>query len=88
MPKSIHSEPYKRLLILLVEQRKMAGLSQYQLAERLARPQSFVAKIEGGERRVDVLEFLEITHAIGADPHVIMRVIEEALFSQQGRTTE
>ena len=83
MPKSIHSEPYKRLLALLIEQRKAAGLSQYELAERLSRPQSFVAKVEGGERRIDVLEFLEITHAIGADPHELLRAVEDVLFSQQ-----
>lgn len=83
MPKSIHSEPYKRLLTLLVEQRKAANLSQYELAERLGRPQSFVAKVERGERRIDVLEFLEITHAIGTDPYDILHIVENALLRGQ-----
>src|SRR6476619_7299175 len=39
------------------------------IGKRLHKPQSFVAKYEGGERRVDVLEFIEICKAIEADPH-------------------
>ena len=43
---------------------------------RLKRPQSFVAKYEGGERRLDVIEFLTIAKAIGADPlRLIKRLI-------------
>jgi hypothetical protein len=38
------------------------------LARRLKRRQSFVAKYEGGERRIDVIEFVAIVRAIGADP--------------------
>jgi transcriptional regulator with XRE-family HTH domain len=88
VPKSIHSEPYKRLLALLIEQRKEAGLSQYELAERLGRPQSFVAKIEGGERRLDVLEFFEVAHAIGADPYRILRIVEAAILNNRGDITQ
>lgn len=77
MPKSIHREAYKRLCALLISHRKEAGLSQYDLATRLNRPQSFVAKIEIGERRIDVLEFLDIARALGADPYEILRVIED-----------
>ena len=45
-----------------------AGLTQAHLAGRLNRPQSFVAKYEGGERRLDVVEFMEVAEAIGFDP--------------------
>jgi transcriptional regulator with XRE-family HTH domain len=38
------------------------------LATKLRRPQSFVAKYEGGERRIDVIEFIAIARALGADP--------------------
>jgi hypothetical protein len=34
----------------------------------LKKPQSFVAKYEGGERRLDVVEFIAIVRALGADP--------------------
>ena len=45
-----------------------AGLTQARLADHLNRPQSFVAKYEGGERRLDVVEFMEVAKAIGFDP--------------------
>jgi transcriptional regulator with XRE-family HTH domain len=60
---------------LLVQARKDAGLTQSQLAIKLGRPQSFVSKFERGERRLDVIEFLDITHAIGVDaPRLLKRV--------------
>ncbi|MEO5567493.1 MAG: XRE family transcriptional regulator, partial [Gemmatimonadaceae bacterium] len=37
------------------------------------RPQSFVAKYEGGERRIDVIEFIAIARALGADPVGLFR---------------
>ncbi|MCY4505951.1 MAG: helix-turn-helix transcriptional regulator [Acidobacteria bacterium] len=45
-----------------------ANLTQQGLARKLHRPQSFVAKYENGERRLDLLEFIEIADAIGFDP--------------------
>jgi len=53
-----------------------AGLTQHEVAERLGRPQSFVAKVEGGERRLDVIEFIELTRALGVDP---VRLIKRLL---------
>ncbi|WP_235526204.1 helix-turn-helix domain-containing protein [Caulobacter sp. Root1472] len=52
-------------MTLLVEARKSYGLTQRELAARLGKPPSFVAKIEVGERRVDVVEFIAISRAIG-----------------------
>jgi transcriptional regulator with XRE-family HTH domain len=57
----------------MVAARKQAGLTQHELARRLKRPQSFVAKYEGGERRIDVIEFVVIVRAIGADPVKLLR---------------
>lgn len=76
MSKSIHSSQYKQLCALLVARRKELGLSQYALAERLKRPQSFVAKVEGSERRLDVVEFLDIARALDVDPCDIIQAIE------------
>lgn len=67
MPKAIYSEQYLRFQQLLVEARKAANLTQAQVSGRLSKPQSFVAKYEGGERRLDVIEFLEVARAIGFD---------------------
>jgi transcriptional regulator with XRE-family HTH domain len=71
--KSVYSEKYQKLLALLIKARLASGVTQQQLADDLGRPQSFVSKFERGERRIDVVEFLEITKLIKADPHEILR---------------
>ncbi|ESZ15302.1 helix-turn-helix domain-containing protein [Mesorhizobium sp. L48C026A00] len=72
MPKSLRSPRHQRFLAQLVSLRKAKGLTQAQVADKLDRPQSFVAKYEGGERRLDVIEFLDLTAALDADPCEIL----------------
>ncbi len=72
MTKSVHSPRYKSFMKSLVAARGAAGLSQRQLAERLGRSPSFVAKYEIGERRLDVVEFLEIAEKLDIDPREII----------------
>lgn len=75
MRKSLRSRPHQALITALVEARKKTELTQEQLAKRLGRPQSFVAKYEGGERRLDVVELLEIAQAIDLKlPEVLKKV--------------
>jgi transcriptional regulator with XRE-family HTH domain len=63
--KSLRSPQHRELSRRLIKARKGAGLTQQELARRLGRHQSFVAKYEGGERRLEVLEFVQICRAIG-----------------------
>lgn len=67
MQKSVHSEQYKKVLDWLIAARKDAGLTQQQVADQLSKPQSFVAKYEGGERRLDIVEFVEISRVLGVE---------------------
>ena len=53
---------------MLIRERKAADLTQVALAKKLRRAQSFVSNYENGERRLDLIEFLDIAHAIGFDP--------------------
>lgn len=76
MRKSVHSEAYKVLRKHLVAARDEAGLTQTQLAKKLGRPQSFVAKYEGGERRIDLVEFLEIARILKADERRVIRELK------------
>jgi transcriptional regulator with XRE-family HTH domain len=67
LARSLRTPGHLALLDALTDARKAAGMTQQQLADRMKRPQSFVAKVEGGERRLDVVEFAEWTIALGAD---------------------
>ncbi len=75
MAGTAHSHRYRQLRKLLIEARQTAGLTQADLAKRLGKPQSFVSKYERGERRLDVLELIDIATAIGLDiPTFIARL--------------
>ena len=63
--KSLFSPRYDAFLRLLKEARNSAGLSQADAAKKLGRPQSFLSKIENGERRVDVVELIEFCEVYG-----------------------
>lgn len=76
--KSIFTPRYDRLRALLVEARKAAGLTQACLAERLRRPQSFVSKYERGERRLDVVELLEVADSLGVKPAELIEQIQRS----------
>jgi transcriptional regulator with XRE-family HTH domain len=64
---TIHSEEYQALLSLLRDARDRSGVSQVELAERLGRPQSWVSKIEIGERRLDLEELRQMCEALDID---------------------
>ncbi|MBX7532049.1 helix-turn-helix domain-containing protein [Qipengyuania sp. 1XM1-15A] len=75
MAKSMHTAAWAKLLEQLVEMRLTRGLTQQDLAERIERTQSFISKIERGERRLDVLEFCEWMHALGHDPADVISLL-------------
>ncbi|PTT99931.1 XRE family transcriptional regulator [Pseudomonas sp. HMWF031] len=74
--KSIHSNSYRHLLALLIECRKLKGVTQQQLSKKLDRPQSYVSKYERGERRLDVIEFLEVCRHLETDAYELLRRLE------------
>ena len=65
MEKSIYTLEYKVLLRLLRETREVAGVTQVELARRLAQTQSYVSKIEMGDRRLDLVQLRTILAALG-----------------------
>jgi len=79
LTKSLHLPAHRALCDLLIAARQKAGLTQQAVGKRLKRPQSFVAKYEGGERRIDVLEFLEISAAVDVDPVAMLRALQKTV---------
>jgi hypothetical protein len=75
MSRTLQSPRHEALRAFLVEKRKKAGLTQAEVAKSLRRHQSFVATVERGQRRIDVVELLDFAAAIGFDPHAAIRKI-------------
>lgn len=69
---------------VVAEARAAAGLTQQALAGRLRKPPSYVAKVEGLERRLDVVEFLVIAKEIGVDPMPMIREATAQLNASDG----
>lgn len=63
--KSIQDPRYLELIGRLRAGREHSGLSQAELGHRVGRPQSYIAKIETGERRIDLIEALGLCEALG-----------------------
>ncbi len=79
MAGAVRTEAYGTLLRALVEARAASGLSQADLAMRLGKPPSFVAKYELGERRLDVVELLVILRALETEPEALLPGLLERL---------
>jgi transcriptional regulator with XRE-family HTH domain len=78
MTKSVFTERYQTFISLLVSARQKQGLSQRDLAMKLNKVHSFVAKYEQGERRLDVIEFLDIAEALGINPEEIIKKLRKS----------
>ena len=61
------SKRHRLLIALLIERRKAAGMTQAQLAKRLGKSRSFMARLESGQRRVYVVELLQLAEVLGFD---------------------
>lgn len=76
MSKGIADLRYRRMLSILTEARKVANMSQGEVAKRLGKPQQFVSRYELGERRLDIAEFVDVAAALGLDP---LETLEETM---------
>lgn len=74
----VPQKQYEAVGEVLAAARKRSGLTQEELAERLAKPQSFISSYERGQRRVDVLELVAIADALRQDPAAVFTEILKA----------
>ena len=72
--KTIYTREYRILLRILKSKRQQKRISQQDMATRLGVHQSFVSKIESGERRIDVIELFRYCEAIGIE---VIQLIKE-----------
>lgn len=74
--KTLNSRRHKSLVDLLIKRREVIGMTQTELAARLGQYQSFVARLESGQRRIDVVEFLELSEILGFDAVQAIKTIK------------
>ena len=77
MAKTLGTKQHKALIAMLIAKREAAGLTQAELASALGEYQSFVARLESGERRVDVIELILLARLLGFDAPGIVREVEQ-----------
>lgn len=69
---SIYSNDYQMVIKALREARIACGITQQEVACAFGRPQSFIAKVESGERRLDVVEFVRYCRLVNIEPVSIL----------------
>ena len=79
MPKTIFSGANQVVVETLRKARLDAGMTQRQLADRVSRDQSWISLIEGSQRRLDVVEFVEIARALGVEPDILLAQIAKGM---------
>lgn len=62
---ALHQERYDLLLSRLIDAREEMRLSQRDVCERMGMPHSFLSKCETGDRRIDVMEFMQLAQVYG-----------------------
>lgn len=73
--KTIYSEPYREVVQRLRAKREAAGVTQAELARKLGWPQQRLSAVEIGSRRVDVMEFFQLTAALGLSPNEALQLV-------------
>ncbi|WDS36922.1 helix-turn-helix transcriptional regulator [Pseudoxanthomonas sp.] len=73
--KTIYQEHYRGLVLKLREMRERSGASQGEIARKLGWPQQRISAIEAGARRLDVLEFIQLTQALGLSNSAASRLL-------------
>lgn len=76
MPHAFHTDAYKHLVELLIAARKAAGLNQAELGKLIGRGQTFVSKVEQGERRLDMIEVIIWCRLVRTDVHKLVNKLK------------
>lgn len=83
--RTIHTKLHRDLVELVTKERVAAKLNQRELARRLGQFQSWVAKTEGGQRRVDMVDLFAMADAIGFDVVKLVKRLRELHPPQSNR---
>ena len=76
MEKTLYSDNYTRLRLWLRDQRHKKNITMKELATRLDVIHSWVGKVELGERRLDIVEYIHYCNALDIDPSEGINLIQ------------
>ena len=68
MCKTIYTKAHRNLVKQLIEAREKTGLKQEDVAKKLGRTQSYISKLESGQRRIDIVQIKELAHIYKKNP--------------------
>lgn len=77
MQKTLNSRKHRALIDFLIQQREMVGMTQAELAAAIGEYQSLVARLESGQRRVDVVELMTLAEVLRFDVHDALRELSQ-----------
>ena len=77
MDKTLVTERHQRLIALIIEAREKSGMTQTELADALGEYQSFVARLESGQRRLDVIEFIKLAEVLDFDANKVITEVRK-----------
>jgi transcriptional regulator with XRE-family HTH domain len=83
MEKTIYSREYAAVLRLLRQARENAGITQVALAKKLGQTQSFISKIERGDRRLDIIQLRTLCRIFGVTLLEFVERLEQALLPKE-----
>lgn len=78
MSRTLGSARHEAIWTFLIKKRTRAGLSQYEVAKRLGRWQSYVARVESGQRRLDLVELMAYADALEFDTRELIRHVAKS----------
>lgn len=78
MPETIRSPRQELLIKRIVEARKRAGLTQGEIAAHFGKHQPFIANIEAGQRRLDLVELIALAEVLDLDLHQLIDELKRA----------
>ncbi|WP_313171953.1 helix-turn-helix transcriptional regulator [Stenotrophomonas sp.] len=83
--KTIYTQAYRELVQRLRLRREALGLTQTDVAARLGWPQQRLSAVEAGARRLDIVEFIELTNQLDLPLVELIETLRTAVLAQGRR---